>query len=76
MGKPFSGFNAYDIGELSTITISFKSLPNFFISLTKQVFIGVQCSLNNLNLQFLSLSRMSNKGSAYFETDAVKITIS
>ena len=56
--------------------ISFKSLPNFFKSLTKEVLIKVQCSLNNLKGQKPFLSIISNKGSAYLLKLAVKITIS
>ena len=41
----------------------------------KVALIKEQCSLNNLCGQYPRLSIIFNKGSAYLETDAVKITI-
>ena len=64
------------MGELSTMTMSFRSLPSRLRSLTKEVLIKVQCSLKRRKGQYPFLSMISRRGSAYLERLAVKITIS
>ena len=71
---PFSLFKLKAKGELSTIIISFKSLPNFDKSFVKKVFTKEQCSLHNLWMHSPFSSIKFINGIAYFETDAVKIT--
>lgn len=77
MGSAFSIWNAYEFGELSIIIELFISLPiNARSFMNMEEFHTDQCSLNSLNFQKLFGSSFSIKGSAYFDSDAVKITTS
>ena len=48
IGNAHSGYNIYEVGELSIIIVSFKGLPINDKSLTNTPLMKEQCSLNSL----------------------------
>lgn len=71
----FSGWNSYDIGELSTMIAWFIFLFSKDKSFTKCPSWKTQFSRNSLLSMTLWISNLSSNGSAYFLKEAVYMTI-